>query len=160
MIRIDITEQWEALRGDPAVLQHYILAIYGADKMERAPFPYALLIAESGQPIGLIDAHEYPRITVQDGRTYLELSGVFLSQDRADLRERLAALAHEQWSGWMKWQFSKGTFNADNTWTMPTWAVERWTRQMGTAYTDLPEEEKASDRTEADRVLALLDRGT
>jgi hypothetical protein len=34
--------------------------------------------------------------------------------------------------------------------------VERWQRQMATPYADLSEEEKASDRAEADRVLALI----
>jgi len=74
----------------------------------------------------------------------------------SDQRERLAALSHEQWSGWVKYMFEKGTTNPAGTWTMPQWAVERWTRQMNTAYTDLSEIEKHSDRAEADRVLALL----
>lgn len=73
-----------------------------------------------------------------------------------DLREKLAALAHEQWSGWMKYLFDCGTFNKDGTWSMDDWAVKRWTRQMNTAYDELPEDERESDRTEADKVLALL----
>jgi hypothetical protein len=73
-----------------------------------------------------------------------------------DLREQLAVLAHEQWSGWMQYQFEKGTFNSDGTWTMPTWAVERWQRQARTPYSELSEQEKDSDRAEADRILAVL----
>lgn len=72
------------------------------------------------------------------------------------VREALAAYAHDAWSGWMRYMLSKAPLNADGTWTMPAWAVERWTRQMTTAYTELPEEERASDRKEADQMLAIV----
>ena len=80
-----------------------------------------------------------------------------------DRREELAALAHEQWSGWMKHLFSKCEetvyFGGELTKsTIPTWARDRWMRQMNTPYAELPEEEKESDRAEADRVIALLGR--
>jgi hypothetical protein len=73
-----------------------------------------------------------------------------------NLRERLAELCHAQWSGWMKYLFSKGTFNPDGTWTMPAWAVERWGRQMGMPYAKLSGPEQDSDREEADKFLALI----
>lgn len=73
-----------------------------------------------------------------------------------ELREALADLAHQQWSGWMTYLFDKGTFNEDGTWTMPACAAERWTRQMTTPYSELPEVERASDRAEASRVLCVL----
>ncbi len=72
------------------------------------------------------------------------------------MREKLAKLCHSQWSGWMQYLFSKGTFNDDGTWTMPKWAVDRWTRQMYTEYADLSEIEKDSDRAEADKFLELV----
>lgn len=72
------------------------------------------------------------------------------------LREPLASLAHEQWSGWMRYLFEKSTLNADGTATIPAWAVERWQRQVATPYHNLPEEEKESDRAEADRVIAVI----
>lgn len=65
------------------------------------------------------------------------------------MREALAKLCHDQWSGWVKYMFSKGTFNKDGTWTMPAWAVERWTHQMDTPYEELSEAEQDSDRKEA-----------
>jgi hypothetical protein len=74
-----------------------------------------------------------------------------------DLREQLAALAHDQWAGWMEYLFSKGTFNDDGTWTMPAWAVERWQRQRQTPYTELSDQEQESDRAEADRVLPIIE---
>ena len=72
------------------------------------------------------------------------------------MREKLAELAHNQWSGWMEYLFSKGKFNADGTWTMPEWAVTRWYIQKGTPYSRLSEKEKESDREEADKFLAVL----
>ena len=73
------------------------------------------------------------------------------------MRERLAALAHKQWSGWMIYLFSKGDFNPDGTWTMPKCAVERWQRQMYSKYDMLPEEEKESDRHEANRMITVME---
>ena len=73
------------------------------------------------------------------------------------MREKLAKLAHEQWSGWTDYQFSKGTFNDDGTWTMPKWAVERWQRQAKTPYSELSEREKDNDREEADKFLAVIE---
>lgn len=72
------------------------------------------------------------------------------------MREKLAELAHEQWSGWMRYLFSKGTFNNDGTWTMPAWAVDRWKEQMETPYLDLSESDQDSDRKEADKFLAIM----
>ncbi len=72
-------------------------------------------------------------------------------------RERLAELCHKQWSGWMDYLFSKGTFDfPGGTWTMPQWAVERWRRQAMTPYAELSQEERDSDGKEADRFIALL----
>lgn len=76
--------------------------------------------------------------------------------DEFYLAEALAALSHEQWSGWMKYLFSKCTFNDDGTAIIPARAVERWQRQMTTSYTELSEEEKNSDRIEANKVLDLV----
>jgi len=72
------------------------------------------------------------------------------------MRKLLAELCHSQWSGWMEYLFSKGTFNEDGTWTMPAWAVERWMRQMNTPYAELSEEEQESDRKEADKFIAAI----
>jgi hypothetical protein len=72
------------------------------------------------------------------------------------IREHLAALAHEQWCGWMEYLFKCGTTNADGSFTIAPWAVERWLRQMQTPYAELPEEEKQSDRAEADKVFAVI----
>lgn len=72
------------------------------------------------------------------------------------LREALAHLCHEQWSGWMDYLFSKAPFNADGTWTMPAEFVERWLRQSKAQYSDLSFNEQESDRKEANKFIALF----
>ena len=79
-------------------------------------------------------------------------------------REKLAAVQHEIWSYWMKHLFSRCVFGVfgecepgrGGTMTIPAGLVERWSRQMNTEYYDLSEQEKESDRHEADRILAVL----
>lgn len=75
-----------------------------------------------------------------------------------DFREALASLAHEQWSGWMEYLFKMGRFNDDGTFTIDAESVKRWQRQMKASYLELPENEKNSDRVEADKVIELLAR--
>jgi len=70
--------------------------------------------------------------------------------------EVLSNYAHSAWSGWMKYLFSKSTQNTDGSVTIPKESIDRWTRQMNTAYKDLPESEKASDRKEASEILSVL----
>ncbi|MGH0417525.1 hypothetical protein [Bacillus cereus] len=72
------------------------------------------------------------------------------------LKEDLSNLAHEQWSGWMEYLFSKSVKNEDGTVTIPKWAVDRWERQANTPYKDLSEEEQNSDRKEADKFLKVI----
>ena len=78
------------------------------------------------------------------------------------IREELADLCHKQWGGWMEYLFSKcfaenGQFDRETgSLVIPEWAVKRWKRQMETTYANLTEEEKESDRKEADRFIALI----
>lgn len=72
------------------------------------------------------------------------------------IRETLAAAQHAIWSKWMKYLFSKGTYNDDGTWTMPEDLVDRWTRQLNTDYDLLSEPEKDSDRHQADKILSAI----
>jgi len=71
-------------------------------------------------------------------------------------REALSDYAHEAWTGWMKYMFTKAEINEDGTWTMPKEFVDRWQRQMNTPYVELPEGEKKSDREEADKMLNII----
>jgi hypothetical protein len=59
----------------------------------------------------------------------------------------------------MEYLFSKceiGIVNGGPATIIPPWAIERWTNQLQTPYSGLCEEEKESDRKEADRFIALL----
>lgn len=92
-----------------------------------------------------------------------------------DLRERLAALEHEQWTHWTSYMLDmlvpivlidEGLLMSWERALAMSWsgrqralaAVARWKRQVVTAYKDLTEEEKESDREWADKVLALVDK--
>lgn len=77
-------------------------------------------------------------------------------------REALAALAHEQWSGWMKYLIGRLTCGGLSMMSdrgpcvIERDDLDRWKRQVHTPYAELSESEKESDRKEADRVIALL----
>lgn len=87
----------------------------------------------------------------------LKLAKIILSiQD--ELREELAEFAHETWSGWMKYLFGKSRTYPGGSVLIPADLVDRWKRQMVTAYKDLPEEQKESDRVEADKILTIIKR--
>jgi hypothetical protein len=73
-----------------------------------------------------------------------------------DFEEKLAEYAHNQWSGWMEYLFNKSTKNDDGTVTIPKWAVDRWERQINTDYEHLNEEEKESDRKEAQGMIKIM----
>ena len=75
-----------------------------------------------------------------------------------ELRERLAAEQHEIWSHWTRYQFSVCEVNEDGSLTIPADKVDRWTRQMDTYYSYLSEHEKESDRHQADKILAVLEK--
>jgi hypothetical protein len=62
------------------------------------------------------------------------------------LRERLAALEHEQWAHWTRYLLDHLT--PEN--------IELWRRQVDTPYEELSESEKDSDREWADRVLRIV----
>jgi len=74
------------------------------------------------------------------------------------MRENLAELCHSQWSGWMKYLFSKCSKRANGSMVIPKWAVDRWNKQMNTSYKGLSDDEKDSDRAEADRFIALISK--
>ena len=55
-------------------------------------------------------------------------------EKRLETREQFAKLAHEQWSGWMKYLFGKCSKISKGRMVIPKWAVERWSYQMITPY--------------------------
>lgn len=82
-----------------------------------------------------------------------------LSDERlSNLLERLAAIEHERWAGWMAYQAEHcnliGIEGQDIHKSGEPFA-ERWARQAATPYAQLTEAEKESDRIEARKGLAL-----
>jgi hypothetical protein len=71
-------------------------------------------------------------------------------------RERLAEYAHEAWSGWMHYLFSRCGTTEDGGMHIPPKWVRRWQRQVSLPYELLREDEKDSDRREADRMLEIV----
>ena len=75
------------------------------------------------------------------------------------LRERFAAQAHEAWAGWMRHFLNKckrhplGPY--EDILFVPVGYIDALVRQMSTPYSDLSEEEKESDRAEADKYLNI-----
>ena len=110
-----------------------------------------------GEVDRLWDAYQY---AVKGGESQPR---IYASQEK--LREPLAKYAHEAWSGWVQYMFSKfeppvpTTYSGRGRWVhlrLPTALYERWRRQMNTPYADLPESEKAPGRQEADNILETI----
>ena len=70
------------------------------------------------------------------------------------LRESLAEYAHDAWSSWMIYLFSRSLSDKNGNAIIPSSYVMRWKRQLGTRYNSLPESEKESDRDQADKIIA------
>lgn len=72
------------------------------------------------------------------------------------IREALAELEHTRWANWQRYLHSKCVRNSDGSLTIPADSVRWWERQIETSYSRLSEQEKDSDRKEADSTMALL----
>lgn len=72
------------------------------------------------------------------------------------LREQLADVQHAIWAHWMRYQFSACQRNEDGSFTIPADKVKRWERQIGAYYGELTEQERESDRHQADKVLKVI----
>lgn len=82
------------------------------------------------------------------------------------IREELAALEHQQWAHWTKYMLDTLSHILELGFIIGPGlhpdvvgvreCVQRWRRQIDTPYADLTEEEKASDREWADKVLNIV----
>lgn len=75
----------------------------------------------------------------------------------AQVMEQLAAIEHERWSHWQRYLHSQCLPADDGSLIIPAELVARWTEQMSTAYADLTEAEKESDREQVRKYLPVLD---
>jgi len=74
-----------------------------------------------------------------------------------ELLEKLAALEHERWAGWMRYLFTKGEDLPNGLVLLGGNWADRWRRQMDTPYEQLSEAEKESGRKEVRKTLELLE---
>lgn len=73
-----------------------------------------------------------------------------------DLRERVAALCHVQWSNWTKHLLGAGTERANGSVTLPMPHVNLWRNLVATSFTDLNEAEQVPARQRAASLLKLI----
>lgn len=73
-----------------------------------------------------------------------------------ELKERLAAIEHERWADWQKWCHKILREQLGNQNGSLEAVLERWERQIATPYSELSDEEKASDMEQVDRYWPLL----
>ena len=93
-------------------------------------------------------------------------------EEKTIMREKIAALEHEQWSQWTRHMLEvleplidygrkAAIVTGEHGWIdrraiKAIVACSRWKRQIKTSYDDLSEKEKDSDREWADRVITAL----
>jgi len=70
--------------------------------------------------------------------------------------ELVADEAHEVWSNWMRYLFSKCSVTVNGELVIPKDLEERWARQMDTPYDNLSEKEKDSDRAIAEKYMKII----
>ena len=74
-----------------------------------------------------------------------------------ELTERLAAIEHERWAHWQRYMHGKGVRQADGSMLIAADLVARWEKQMMTAYGELDDGQKESDRDQVKRYLPLIE---
>ena len=72
------------------------------------------------------------------------------------MREALAKVSHEIWCHWMGYLFTQGVGHPDGSFTIKASAVNRWRTQNSNLYEELSEQEKDSDRRQADKILKVI----
>jgi len=73
-----------------------------------------------------------------------------------ELVEALAAIEHERWCHWQRYQHSRCIRREDGALLIPTDLVRRWEKQIDTPYSELTDDEKESDREQVRKYLPLI----
>lgn len=78
-----------------------------------------------------------------------------MTNNEAELREKLAAIEHERWADWQKYchKVIRQTIQSGGSLEE---VLERWDRQINTPYAALSEREQASDMEQVDLYWHLL----
>ncbi len=80
-----------------------------------------------------------------------------------ELRQQLAAIEHQRWADWQEYMFNLCQPDLDEMdeptggLVIPTELVDRWNRQIITAYAGLSEKEQASDMEQVDRYWPIVE---
>lgn len=99
-----------------------------------------------------------PEITSDNDVLYLNDEWTSFKTNDPDTREKLAEYAHAAWTGWMKYMFAKfQDWDENGNIQLSPYYLKCWLRQMDTEYHDLPEDEKESDRKEADKIMSIYE---
>jgi len=72
------------------------------------------------------------------------------------LIEHLAAIEHARWAHWQRYLHAKGQRQTDGSLVLPADLVEQWESQIVTAYADLSDTEKESDREQVRKYLPVI----
>ena len=72
------------------------------------------------------------------------------------LVEKIAEQSHKGWSRWMKYLFENGFMDFDGGFVINSSSVEKWIVKMNLPYETLSEQEKESDRFEAEKYIEIL----
>ena len=97
-------------------------------------------------------------VTTSDNPVVRELSSMPdpSSGDSNQPVKLLASLIHDLWIHWMSYLVTKGWTETNGNFTLHKESIERWRRQMATAFADLPVNEQESDIKLAEALLADL----
>lgn len=71
-------------------------------------------------------------------------------------REEIASWIHDLWCGWMKYLFKKSEEKEDGSVVISKENVKRWKRQTYSDYSELPDNEKDSDREITGNLLRFI----
>lgn len=74
------------------------------------------------------------------------------------LLEELAAIEHERWSHWQRYLHDQCAPGPDGSLIIPGDQARRWSTQMNTPYSRLPDDQRDSDREQVRRYLPIIAR--
>ena len=72
--------------------------------------------------------------------------------------EQLASIEHDRWAHWQRYIHTHCERRADGSLVIPPDLVARWERQIKTAFVDLSEDERESDRQQVRKYLPVVIR--
>ncbi len=79
-----------------------------------------------------------------------------IKMENEKLKEAIADQCHQQWTHWMQYLLSRChavDLTDTETLIIPAIETKRWKKQINIPYNCLSEEEKASDREQADKII-------